>query len=106
MRVDGGDSGGCDGGGVRLGGGLLVFGHFLAKLAFRWLVDGPRHVMDAPIKGELSIFLGLWVAVLGRDLLPCFIFLLFALVRRVLLVLRGPFLTAILAFVASPGDLS
>ena len=85
MWVDGGGSGGCDNGGVRLGGGLLLLGHFLAKLAFRWLVDGPRHVMDAPIKGELSMFLGLGVAVLGRDLLPCFVFRLLFLVGLVLL---------------------
>ncbi len=66
-----------------LGLGLLILGHFLAKHAFRWLVDSPHHVMDAPIKGELSIFLDLRFAVLGRDLLPCLVFLLFALVRRV-----------------------
>ncbi len=68
-------------------------------------MDSPRHVMDAPIKGELSIFLGFRFAFLGRDLLPCLVFLLFALVRRVLLVLRGPFLTSVLALFASPGDL-
>jgi hypothetical protein len=90
---------------MRLGGGLLVLGHFLAKLAFRWFVDCPRHVMDAPVEDEFSMFLGLRFAVLGRDLLPCLVFPLLALVRRVLLVLRGPFLTSVLALFASPGDL-
>jgi hypothetical protein len=70
MWVDGGGSGSCNCGEVRLGGGLLVLGHFLAKLAFGWLVDSPRHVVDTPVEGKFTMFLGLRFAVLGRDLLP------------------------------------
>ena len=106
MWVDGGGSGSCDGRGVCESRGFLFLRHFLAKLAVRWLVDSPRHVMDAPVKSELSIFLGLGVALLGRDLLPCFIFFLLLLVGRVLLVFRlALLLTAILVVVIASGNL-
>ena len=70
MWADGGGSGSCDDGGMRVSGGFLFLRPLFAKLAFRWLVDGPCHVVDAPVKGILAMLLGLWVALLGRDLLP------------------------------------
>ena len=58
------------------------------KEAIGGLVDGPSHVVFAPIKGKFSYFLPfLALPRLGRFLFPCLIFLLFLLVRRVLLIL-------------------
>ena len=51
-------------------------------------MDSPCHVVLAPIEGILSNLLACFALPrFGRFLLPCFIFLLFPLVRRVLLVL-------------------
>ncbi len=86
MRVDGG----CGGGGrnCRVGteGLLLLFLVLLAKAAISGLVDGPSHVVFAPVKGEFTLFLLLGVAIFGWDLLPGLILFLLSLVRRVLLV--------------------
>ena len=90
---------------MRVGGGFLFLRPLFAKLAFQWLVDGPRHVVDAPVEGILAMLLCFWVALLGRDLLPRFVFCLLSLVGLVLFVLRlALFLTSVL-FVASASQL-
>ena len=87
MGIDGRGGSSCDGGRVGLGLLLLVLAP-LAKIAISGLVDSPCHVVLAPIEGILSNLLACFALPrFGRFLLPCFIFLLFPLVRRVLLVL-------------------
>ncbi len=86
MRINGG----CGSGGrnCRVGteGRFLLFLVLLAKVAISGLVDGPSHVVFAPVKGEFTLFLLLGVATFGWDLLPGLILLLLLLVRCVLLV--------------------
>jgi hypothetical protein len=91
---------------MRVSRGFLFFRPLFAKLAFQWLVDGPRHVVHTPIEGKFAVLLGLWVAILGRDLLPGLILLLLFLVGRVLLVFSLAFLllTSVLLVVASPSQ--
>jgi hypothetical protein len=67
--------------------GLLLFLVLFAKAAFGGRVDGPRHVVHTPMVSVLSDFLGVFLSILGRHLLPCFVLFLTNLVRCVLLVL-------------------
>ena len=66
---------------------------FLSKAAFIGLVGAPCHVVNAPV--EVVVFsllvlegLDCWLTILGRNLLPCLILLLTALVVIGFLVLR------------------
>ena len=87
MRVDGQGGRSGDGGRVGLGLLLLVLALFPKKV-IGGLVDGPSHVVLAPIKGKFSDFLPfLALPRLGRFVLPCLIFLLFPSVFHALLVL-------------------
>jgi hypothetical protein len=67
--------------------GLLLFLVLFAEAAFGGRVDGPRHVVHTPMVSVLSNFLGMFLSILGRHLLPCFALFLTDLVRCVLLVL-------------------
>ena len=88
MGIEGQGGRSSDGDRVGLVGLLLFFLVLLSKEAITGLVDGPCHMVLAPIKGIFSDFLPfLALPHLGRFLLPCLIFLLFLLVRRVLLIL-------------------
>jgi hypothetical protein len=63
------------------------------KAAFSWRVDGPGHMVLAPVVSVFSHVLGLLFAVLGRHLLPSFVLFLIHLVGCILLVfLLDPFL--------------
>jgi hypothetical protein len=87
MRVDG--RGGCSGDSGRVGLGLLLLVLALfPKEAISGVVNGPSHVVLAPIEGKFSNFLPfLALPRLGQFLFPCLIFLLFLLVQRVLFIL-------------------
>ena len=96
MGIDGQSGHSSDGGRVGLVGLLLFFLVLLPKEAISGLVDGPCHMVLAPIKGKFSDFLPfLALPRLGWFLLPHLIFLLFLFVLRVLLVL---FLRVLLVF--------
>ena len=87
LGVDGRGGRSGDGGRVGLGLLLLVLA-LLPKEAIRWLVDGPRHVVFAPIEGIFSFLLAcLALPRFERFLLPRLILFLFPFVPRVLLVL-------------------
>ncbi len=83
MRVNYRSSSGGIGGGVCSVGWLhlLLFLLLLfAQVIFRWLVHAPCHKMLAPMVSVLAHLLALLVSGLGRDLLPCLVLFLLALV--------------------------
>jgi hypothetical protein len=88
MGVDGGGGGCCcNCSHVRAEGRSLFLLAPLAKEASIRLVDGPRHVVLAPMKGIVPVFLFLGFSFLGRHFLPHLILLLSFLVGSILLVL-------------------
>ena len=87
MRIDGGDgSGGRDSCGACAMSGLQFVLVLLAQAAISGLVNRPSHMVLAPMKGVVTIFLLFGFAIFWRHLLPCLVLLLVFLVRRVLLI--------------------
>ena len=87
MRIDGGGgSGGRNSRGACARSGLLFVLVLFAQAAVRGLVNRPSHIVLAPMKGVVTMFLFFGFTIFRWYLFPCLVLLLILLVLRVLLI--------------------
>ncbi len=87
MRIDGGGgSGGRDSRGSCARSGFLFVLLLFAQAAVSGLVNRPSHMVFAPMKSVVTMFLFFGFAIFRWYLFPCLVLLLILLILRVLLI--------------------